>query len=183
MKVLKILGGVLLVIILAFFLIGVVSPTTTYENSITVNKPVDVAWEIFTDEQKMDQWLVGMQSIETLEGEPLEEGSRYRLIFNMEGEEIAITEEVIRVSENELFAFTLDSDPLTSEVEIRFTALDSTTTKIEALTITEGKGIFWKPIITLSGSVMQQQSQQSYDKLKALVESHVDTSEVEPDEI
>lgn len=175
MKALKILGGILLVIILAFFLIGVVKPTTSYQNTVTINRPAEVVWQVFTDAEKMDRWLAGMQSIDTLEGEPMAEGSRYRLIFNMEGEEIAITEEVTEVREPELFAFTLESQPLTSQVEIKFTALDSSTTRVDAHTLSEGNGLFWKPIITLSGSVMQQQSQVSYDKLKALVETGSDS--------
>lgn len=175
MKALKVIGGILLLIIIAFFLIGVINPTTTYENSITINKPVEQVWNVFTDPETMDQWLVGMQSIETLEGEPMEEGSRYRLTFDMEGEQVDIIEEVTKVSKNELFAFTLESDPLTSEVEIQFIPVDSTVTRIQASTLSEGNGMLWKPIITLSGSVMQQQSQLSYDKLKQLVESRPDS--------
>lgn len=177
MKALKIIGGILLLLIIAFLLIGVISPQTTYENTVTINKPVDVVWDVFTDEEKMDQWLVGMQSIETLEGEAITEGSRYKLTFIMEGEQIDITEEVTQVKENELFAFTLDSEPLASEVEIHFTPVDSNTTMVKAVTTSEGKGMFWKPVITLSSTVMQQQSQQSYDKLKRLVESYSDTAE------
>lgn len=175
MKALKIIGGILLIIIIAFFLIGVISPQTTYENSITIQKPVDVVWDVFTDEEKMGEWLVGMQSIETLEGEAMTEGSRYRLVFVMEGEQMDITEQVTQVKENELFAFTLESEPLTSDVEIHFTPVDSNRTEVKAITTSEGKGMLWKPIITLSSSVMQQQSQKSYVKLKELVESQVDT--------
>lgn len=178
MKALKIIGGILLLLIIAFFLIGVINPTSTYENTITINKPVDQVWEVFMDPGTMDQWLVGMQSIETLEGEPMEEGSRYRLVFVMEGERIEVTEHVEEVRENELFAFSLESDPLTSEVEIQFIPVDSTVTRVQALTVAEGKGMLWKPVISLSGSMMQQQSQQSYDKLKQLVESWSDSSGV-----
>jgi len=177
MKALKILGGILLVVILAFFLIGVVKPTTSYQNTVTINRPAEVVWQVFTDVEKMDRWLAGMQSIETLEGEPMAEGSRYRLIFDMEGEEIAITEEVTEVREPELFAFTLESQPLTSQVEITFTALDSSTTRVDAHTLSEGNGMFWKPIITLSASVMQQQSQISYEQLKTLVETERDSTQ------
>lgn len=166
-----VLGGILLVVITGFFLIGIVNPTTTYENSITVNKPVDVVWDIFTNADNMKHWLVGMESMETLEGEALTPGSRYRLTFRMEGEEIVITEEVTEVKENELFAFNLDSEPLTSQVEIRFSPIDSTTTEIKAGTTSEGKGPVWKSIIGMSGSVMQQQSQLSYDQLKTLIDT------------
>lgn len=175
MKALRIIGGILLLIVIAFFLIGVISPQTTYENSITIEKPVEIVWDVFTDEEKMDQWLVGMQSIETLEGEAMTEGSRYRLVFVMEGEQMDITEQVTQVKENELFAFTLESDPLTSDVAIHFKPVDSNTTELKAITTSEGKGMLWKPIITLSSSVMQQQSQQSYVKLKELIESPEDT--------
>jgi hypothetical protein len=65
----------------------------------------------------------------------------------------------------------MKSNPLNSQVAIHFTSSDSGKTQVNAVTTAEGNGFFWKPIISFSGSMMQQQSQLSYEKLKELVES------------
>jgi len=180
MKILKVtllIAGVVLGLgVLGFILIGIFNPEVTYTNSVTVEKPAEHAWAVFSDAEKMDQWLVGMESIETLEGDPMTEGSRYRMTFNVEGEEIIVTETVTDVQPVELFAFDLESDALTSYNEIRFIPVDSTTTRIEARSTAQGNGIFWKSLLALSGSVMQQESQKSYDKLKRLIETTPDSA-------
>lgn len=171
MKVLKVIGSIILLLILAMFLIGLISPKATYENTVIINEPVEEVWEVFTDYGKLDQWLFGMKRIERIQGEPLTQGSRFNLIFDIDGEQFEITEEVMRVEPYELFAFNMKSNPLNSQVAIHFTSSDSGKTQVNAVTTAEGNGFFWKPIISFSGSMMQQQSQLSYEKLKELVES------------
>ena len=111
MKILKVTLLTALVLlglgVLGIILIGVISPEVTYTNSVTVEKPAAHAWAIFSDAEKLDRWLVGLESIETLEGEPMTEGSRYRLTFNVEGEEFIVTELVTDVQPVERFAFEL----------------------------------------------------------------------------
>ena len=65
--------------------------------------------------------------METVNGNPGEVGSKYRMIFVENGEEMVIMEEVTAFQENELLAFTLDADPLISDVEIKFTGGESKT--------------------------------------------------------
>lgn len=182
MKILKVTLLVSLLLlglgIFGFILIGISNPEVTYTNSVTVEKPVAHAWVIFSDAEKLDRWLVGMESIETLEGEPMTEGSRYRLTFNVEGEEFIVTELVTDVQPLERFAFELESDALNSQNEIRFIPVDSTTTRIEARSTARGNGIFWKSLLALSGSAMRQESQKSYDQLKRLIETTPDSATV-----
>ncbi|NGP77744.1 SRPBCC family protein [Balneolaceae bacterium YR4-1] len=171
MKALKIIGGIILLLILAMFLIGLISPRAEYENSITINAPVEEVWQVFTDSEKIDQWLYGVTGIEKLEGEPLTSGSRFKLFFDVDGEQFEITEEVTDVEPNKRYAFSMQSEPLNSKVDISFTVIDSAKTQLTALTTAEGNGVLWKPIIRFSGSMMKQQSQISYENLKLLVES------------
>lgn len=175
MKVLKIVAGIILLVIVGFFLIGFFSPRVSYENRITVNKPAGVAWQVFTDTTLMDRWLTGYQSMETLEGEPMNPGSSYKIIMEMEGERMELTEYVTAVDSARLFAFDLESDVLSSQNMVRFVPVDSATTEIVATSYAEGKGWIWRSIISMSASMMEQQGQQTYDNLKELIESQPDT--------
>lgn len=171
MKAFKIIGGIILLLILAMFLIGLISPKASYENNITINAPVEEVWQVFTDPGKLRQWLYGVTQVEKVQGEPLTHGSKFRLIFEIEGHQFSITEEVTGFEPPELFAFSMESRTLNSEVDITFTPIDSTTTLLDANTVAEGNGIFWKPVVSFSGSMMKHQSQISYENLKMLVES------------
>ncbi len=175
MKVLKIIAGIILLAVIAFYLVGYFSPRVSYENRVTVRKPAGVAWQVFTDTTLMDRWLTGYQSMETLEGEPMSPGSSYKIIMEMEGERMELTEYVTAVDSARLFAFDLESDVLNSQNMVRFVPVDSATTEIVATSYAEGNGWFWRSILSMSASMMQKQGQQSYDKLKQLIESQPDT--------
>jgi len=144
-------------------------PTFNYENKVTVNAPVDHAWAVFSDVDKMDKWLVGFKSVAIISGNQGEVGSKYHFVFEDRGEIIELTETLTAVTENELFAFELDADPMTSDVEIKFAASDETT-EITATSNVEGKNIFWKSLLWLSKSMMIERGQESYDNLKKLIE-------------
>lgn len=170
MKILKVILGIVVGLVVVFFAVGIFAPSFTYENKVEVNAPVEKAWAIFTDESRMGDWLTGFQSIETINGNPGEVGSKYRMVFVENGEEMVITEEVTAYRENELFAFTLDADPLISDVEVKFTGNDERT-EIIATNLVEGKNLVWKSLLRLMKSMLANRGQEQYDKLKEIIES------------
>lgn len=169
-KYLKRLLTLILLLSIAFLLIGVFVPRFSYISEVDVDAPVDQAFAIFSNPSWMSEWMEGFKSIENLSGAPNEVGSRWKLVVEQEGERMELIEEVTAYKANELFAFTLDAEPLTSEVEIRFIPLDSTTTKITAVTSVRGKNILWRSLLPMFKSRMREQSQESYDKLKTVIE-------------
>lgn len=170
MKILKFILGLVVVLALAFFAVGIFAPSFTYENKVEVNAPVEKAWAIFTDESRMADWLTGLQSVETISGNPGEVGSKYQMVFIENGEEMVMKEEVTAFQENQLFAFTLDADPLISEVEVKFTG-DESKTEITATSFIKGKNLFWKSTLRLMKSMVVNRGQEQYDKLKEIIES------------
>ncbi len=170
MKILKIILGLVVGLALVFFAVGIFAPSFTYENKIEVNAPVEKAWAIFADPSRMGEWLTGFQSMETISGNPGEVGSKHRMVFVEDGEEMVIMEEVTAFQENELFAFTMDADPFMSDVEIRF-AGDNTRTEITAINHIEGKNLIWKSVLRLMKSMVVNRGQEQYNKLKEIIES------------
>ena len=75
MKNTKIILGLVVGLALAFFAIGIFTPSFTYENKVEVKASVEKAWAIFTDQSRMRDWLTGFQSMETISGISGEVGS------------------------------------------------------------------------------------------------------------
>ncbi|RMI19684.1 MAG: hypothetical protein D6681_02775 [Calditrichaeota bacterium] len=162
---------VLAVLIVGFLLIGVFVPEFSYENRLVINAPVEKAFAVFIDTSYTRRWLSGFKRFEHIQGEPLQPGSKWRLIIEEQGEVFELTEEMTDYRENERFAFVLEADVLTSEVTIRFQPLDSTRCEMIATTRVRGKGMLWKSLLPLFKSGMQSHAQRDYEKLKGLMEA------------
>jgi len=106
----------------------------------------------------MGDWLTGFESMETISGNPGEVGSKYRMIFVENGDEMVIMEEVTAFQEKNLFGFTLDADPLISDVEVKFTG-DESKTEITATIHVEGKNLLWKSTLRLMKSMIANRGQ------------------------
>ncbi len=170
MRIIKYALGIIAVLAIAFLLIGVFVPTFTYESRVEINAPVEHTFAIFNDESRMGEWLNGFKSIETLSGGPNQVGSKFRLTFVQRGEEMVMLEELTAFKENEQCRFTIDNDVLVSEVDVRFTD-NGESTGLAARTTVTGKGAIWKSLLPLFKSMMLEETQSNYGRLKGIVES------------
>jgi len=82
MKILKVLGIIFLLLILGFVVLGLVKPTVKYGHTITVDRPINEAWEIYNDDTQYSQWLKGFKSIDLISGTHGEVGSKYKVVVN-----------------------------------------------------------------------------------------------------
>ncbi len=171
MKILKYVVGVLILLFVGFFLIGLIWPKFTYTSQVIVNASVEKSWAVFTDETKMAEWMPGFKSIENISGEPLQVGSEWKLTVEDQGQIFEMTERVTAVKVQEKYAFWLDNDVLNANVEIYFAAVDSATTEITANTQTIAKGVVWKSMLFLMKGNISEQDQENYNNLKRVIES------------
>jgi len=171
MKILKYILGIAAILVLAFLTLGLFTPELNYETLTEIDAPLEHAFAVFTDGDRSSEWLVGLKSIENISGQEFEVGSMWRLTFEQDGEVMVMTEEVTAYKENEVFAFTIDSDVLIADVEIRFIPLDSTRTKIVATSTSVGKNILWRSMLAIVKSDIIERDQENYNRLKQLIES------------
>jgi len=171
MKILKIAAGILLILILAFLAVGLFSPEFAYENSVTIDRPPEQVWKVFTDQDRMGDWLEGLERVENLGGQPLQVGSRWKLVFLQDGEQVEVIEQVTAVKPDEFYAFDIETDPFAGNVEIRFEPLPPGQTLLTATTTVNGRTLLWRSVLRLSKGMLADQSQKSYEKLKQLAES------------
>jgi uncharacterized protein YndB with AHSA1/START domain len=168
-KALKYFAIGIIVAVLSFFSIGLIHPSFEYENSITVEAPVEIVYEIFTNESLSSEWLLGFQGYEILEGEPLTVGAKLLMKFETDGQPYEFLEIMTAIEENVEFSFDIDSDMFDMSVQILFAEKDGVTT-LTSTTYTRGRNAMYRSFWYIFKSVFQEQSQMNYDLLQGLIE-------------
>ena len=174
-KLIKWLSILVILLFAVFLAVGFITPEFSYESNITVNTPVEKAFNVFMDETKMQEWMPSFLTIENIGGKAREIGSKWKLTFNENGDTLEVFEEVTAYEPNERFAFNLGTHPFIGHVDIHFVSVDSTT-EIKAITTVNGKNIAWKSLLALWKSAMKRRAQEQYDNLKRVIEGQVDTA-------
>ncbi len=173
MKILKYILFVLLAIVALFFIIGLMNPSISYGHTITVEKPVEEAWAVAQDESKYAQWLDGFKSIELIEGEDKQPGSKYRVVVNPgEGQpDFEMIETLKEVRENEYVDMHFESDFMDFDQIMTFTENDGVTT-IKTDSKVWPKGIVMRSmfaIMEMVGGSFTKQEARNMEALKVLI--------------
>lgn len=170
MNILKWVVGILALLLVAFFMVGVFVPTFTYESRISVNKPAAHAFAVFMDDKKRADWMTGFKSIEIISGNRGEVGSIYKLAIEESGELMEMEETITAFKENVLFASKLVNDVMFADVEITFVESHGQTI-ITASNLVEGRNLIWKSLLVLFKGNISNQSQEMYENLKQVIEA------------
>jgi len=171
MKILKLAALVVGLLVVGVLLVPVFAPSVVIETTITVNKPVAKAFDIFNDTTNMPKWLTGFQSMETVSGRPNEVGSRFRLTFSEGGTDIVMTEEVTAFRPGELIAFRMESDMMENNTTVRFAPSGGGGTEITGTTVMDGKGVVWGALLPLMKPMIEERSAADYGKLRDLIDA------------
>jgi len=176
MKILKYILFGLLALVVLFFAVGVLKPTITYGHEITVDKPLREAWAVTKDESKYDQWLEGFQSIELIEGEKDQPGSKYRVVVdpgNGQGE-FEMIETLLDIKEFEKVEMHYDSEFMDFEHSFTHAEKDGKATVTSEGTV-KAKGLMMRSMFALmemlTGSFTAQE-QKNMEALKKVIEEN-----------
>jgi uncharacterized protein YndB with AHSA1/START domain len=150
---------------LAYFLVGPVQ----YETRFEVDKPVAVTWSVLMDEERASEWLGGLQSIETIEGEPKTVGSRHRLTFVENETEFVMEETVTAIVPEKEFSFLMTHEVMEADMRILLEGLGERTVVVTENEV-RGKGLL-KLVMPLMKAGMVSRQEQGYAVLKALIEA------------
>jgi len=137
------------------------------ENSVTINRPLEVVFQYVTDADSSAKWQNGVEAVE-YEGEQ-KVGSQYTEVRKFMGREMRTTLEITAMETNQLWAAKTLSGPVPYHVHVTFEAVPEgakMTTVVEA----EPKGFF-----KLAESAVKKQLENSMEEdnqtLKALLEA------------
>ncbi len=172
MKALKFLVGGVMVLLIAFWLVGIFIDSVKTEYTVTIEKPIEDTYDAFMDVEILDDWLTGFKSIEVISesGDPDGVGNKYKMMFEEGGELYEFEETITGVEWDEYFSFDLDSKFFSSSTRIEFEDKGDKT-QVTSTTTTEGKGFVFKSMLPFMKNSMQQREKEDYDKLKEIIET------------
>lgn len=174
MKLLKRILLFVLLILVAFLLLGMLKPKVNYGHEIIVNKPIEEAWAISQDHSKYHLWLKGFKSMTHIDGEYMAVGSKYKVIVNPgEGQpDFEMIETLRDIKENEYVTLDFESDMMDFAQTIRFAKI-SGGTQIKSESEVKGKNIFTKAMFAamemFTGSFTKQEAE-NFEALKKLID-------------
>jgi uncharacterized protein YndB with AHSA1/START domain len=170
MKVLKYILLIIIALVAIFFLVGLISPTVSYQSEISVDATANQAWSAMTDESTMSQWLNGYQRTELLEGDENAVGSKSNIYFMEDGNEMVITETITDIQPNKRMAMDFAMAFMSMKYDMTFTETNGKTT-ITTNTSATGNGAFAKSMTAMMKSAMKEQEDENLQKLKKVVEA------------
>ena len=171
MKYLKYILGILAILIIAFFLLGLIKPELAYECEIMVDKPLAESWAVSQDEKKMSDWLDGFQKIEHVSGSPGTVGAISDVYFITDGQEMTIRETITDIVPDESISMLFTSDFMDMDYKLTMNSVDGKT-KISSSTTCEGNGMVSKSLIALIGNSIKTQEETNLTNLKKTIEKN-----------
>lgn len=163
--------GFTLLLFALFVLYGIMNPSLNHTFEIEINKSVSKVWSEMDDEANLKKWITGFKSIELIQGERNEVGSKYKMVFDENGKDLIMTQTIKEYIPNKTFAFELGDDFAQFTEKINYIPTDSVKTKLVIEQRGGGKNWFAKSMMAfMRSSIIEQQTAQ-YQKLKQLIES------------
>jgi uncharacterized protein YndB with AHSA1/START domain len=172
MKYLKYLLGLLLLLILLFIGKGILSPQITYGSEVTVNKPIEEAWAVMSDESKASQWLKGITEIEPISGKRGTVGAVTKYTFNDNGQESIVMETIKEIRPNEYMSMDFEMEGVMNmDYNINFSEKNGKTI-VKSSTIAEGEGFIMRSLVSFMKGTMQAQEDENMNNLKSLIDGN-----------
>jgi uncharacterized membrane protein len=121
MKTVKIIITFLIILTVLFFGTGLVIKDSSYSSQITIHKPLEETFTMFTDVAAMTQWNPAYSSIEIIDQKPGITGSRYDIKVLNNKQTIIIKEKVLAYVKNEKITLFIDRDGVIERDDYTFT--------------------------------------------------------------
>ena len=171
MKYLKYIAGIIGLLVIGFFLMGLLKPTISYECEIIADKPAAESWAVVQDEEKMSAWLPGFEKIEPVSGTPGTVGAVSDVYFENEGEMMTIRETITDLVPDKSISMTYTSDFMDMDYTMAMAPVDGKT-KIKSSTTAKGNSLISKSIMALMGKSIQTQEETNLANLKKTIEEN-----------
>ena len=179
MKYLKYILGIIAILLIIFITLGLIKPELSYDCEIAVEKPVAESWAVIQDEEKLSEWLEGLQKIEHISGTPGTVGAVSDVHFVSDGQEMIIRETITDLVPNESISMSYTSDFMTMDYTLAMRPVDGKT-KINTSTTARGNGMLSKSLMVLIGGSIEGQEETNLSNLKKTIETN--TKDYSPEE-
>ena len=171
MKYLKYVLVVIAILVIGFLALGLIKSQLSYDCEIIVEKPITESWAVIQDQEKLSEWLIGLQKIEHVSGTPGTVGAVSDVYFKTDGQETTIRETITDIVPNESISMSYGSDFMNMDYNMAMTFINGKT-KISTSTTAKGNGMISKSIMALIGSSFKTQEESNLTHLKKTIESN-----------
>lgn len=171
MKYLKYILGLIAILVIGFFLMGIIKPKITYDCEILVEKAAAESWAVVQDEEKMPEWLPGFRKIEHISGTPGTVGAVSLVYFDNDGQEMSIKETITDIVPDKSITMTFEDDFMNMNYTMSVTSVDGKT-QINSSTTAVGNGTLSKSIMALMGGSIKEQEETNLVNLKKAIEQN-----------
>jgi len=170
MKAVKIVLGIVIALVLTFFLTGLVVPEVTYTAAIEINKPIDKVFADFENVELMKKWMPEVKSIDVLEEKPGKVGSTYQIVVESEGRKITMNEKILAYELDKKITLHFDAENMLKTDDYVFTS-NGNTTKIVQNSLCGSESYMMACVFPYFKGVLKEKSQDYLNKFKAAVEA------------
>ena len=171
MKYLKYILGIIAVLVIIFFALGLIKPEISYDCEIVVDKPISESWAVTQDEEKLKDWLPTIQKIEHISGTPGTVGAVSDVHFDNDGQMMTIRETITDLVPEKSISMTYTSDFMNMDYTLNM-ADENGKTKIYTSTTTEGNGMISKSMMVLIAGSIEAQEETNLANLKRTIEEN-----------
>ncbi len=127
MKTVKIILYILILISLLFFTTGLVVKESSYSTTITINKPLDKTFQLFTNRKTISNWNPAYTSIELVDEKFGITGSIYHITIKNNNQSVSIKEKVLAYVNNEKITLLFDREGVIEVNDFTFKSVGSKT--------------------------------------------------------
>lgn len=170
MKVLKYLLYFLLLLLAIFLLAGLVKPKVSYETSAIVNQPMEKAWALYNDMDKIQEWIPEVKNIETITETKSKIGSLYNITVDNNGKEVVMQEDVIAFKRFDEIGLKFRADDMIKTDLTKFQSIGNNT-RITTTHEVEGANYLNKCMFAFFGPMFKKIDQSYMNNFKSWAEA------------
>lgn len=128
MKTIKIILGIISVLLLSFFAIGIIVNETVYTTEISVDVPLETVFTEFNKSENAVKWIPEIKKIEVVTQTPEKKGTISKIVLDANGQEITMTEKVLAYVPNKKVILFYDAENMLKKNEYLFSENKGKTT-------------------------------------------------------
>ncbi|MFL0093678.1 SRPBCC family protein [Tenacibaculum maritimum] len=169
MKTIKIILGIIIVLVVAFFATGIVVKDIKYTAEVEINKNIKTVFSMFTDAKKFIQWQPEIIAIRPITEKEQITGSTYELTIKNGEQKIKMQEVIKTYLANQIITFQFRSNNLLKTDIYTFQSKGGRTKIIQNSALINNSYIASCVFPYFKGA-LKEKSQESLERLKKIVE-------------
>ena len=169
MKAIKIILTIISVLVLSFFLTGLLIKETNYTAEVTIDKNIKEVFTEFNKPGNLKKWMPVVKSIDTLNFNKGITGSMFSIVIENQGQEIKMTEKVIAYVPNEKVTLFFDAEGMLKTDDYIFTEINEST-KITLNASCKSDSYIMSCVIPIFSWKIEEQDQSYLNNFKEYIE-------------